>query len=91
MRSGRTEPENAKGQCYRRWRVARSYNLTDCSAGAIQSLEDDPILNDGGDNLTRRNTTWEPLILGKLSGTNRKISILERVQAKPMVRDQKEI
>ena len=36
-----------------------------------------PLLNNAGDNLTKRKTAWEPVILGKPSGTKRKISILE--------------
>jgi hypothetical protein len=36
-----------------------------------------PTLNNPKDNLTRKKTMWEPIILGKPSGTKRKISILE--------------
>ena len=36
-----------------------------------------PVLNNPGDNLTRQKTTWEPVIIGKPSGTKRNISILE--------------
>ena len=35
------------------------------------------VLDNPGDNLTRQKTTWEAVILGKPSGTKRKISILE--------------
>jgi hypothetical protein len=36
-----------------------------------------PILKNPEGNLTRQKTTWEPVILGKPSGTKRKISILD--------------
>jgi hypothetical protein len=36
-----------------------------------------PTVKNPGDNLTRQETTWEPVTLGKPSGTKRNISILE--------------